>query len=133
MRPAHRIDKLEAFEGLHGLKVASREPDLKLDPKAVAAVKARFANQPWSVAGAGRRRQRAGPHLAGRALRRRVARLADLFPTVFWLGGPNDAKPPSRDRGPDLPNDVVACDLPLDQSAALIALSAGFLGNDSDR
>jgi len=25
----------------------------------------------------------------------------------------------------------VACDLPLDQSAALISLAAGFLGNDS--
>jgi heptosyltransferase-2 len=59
--------------------------------------------------------------------------LADLFPTVFWLGGPGDARASSRRSTPSprRARDVLACDLPLDQAAALIALSAGFLGNDS--
>ncbi|HWW25161.1 MAG TPA: glycosyltransferase family 9 protein, partial [Caulobacter sp.] len=58
--------------------------------------------------------------------------LADLFPTVFWLGGPNDAPRLKQTVQALLSDrDVLACDLPLDQAAALIALSAGFLGNDS--
>ena len=132
MRPGHRLDKLAAFEALHGLKVDSREPDLRLDPKAVAAVEARFGDLPgpWLVLGVGASElARTWPAERFAAVSQAVA---DLFPTVFWLGGPNDAArleptlealPPGRD--------ILACDLPLDQAAALIALSAGFLGNDS--
>jgi heptosyltransferase-2 len=59
--------------------------------------------------------------------------LADLFPTVFWLGGPNDAPRLKAEAAGVFEGgrDVPAFDLPLDQGAALIALSAGFLGNDS--
>jgi heptosyltransferase-2 len=141
MRSDHRLDKLAAFEALHGLKVDSREPDLSLDPKAVAAVKARFGAQgegrpgPWLVLGVGASEPaRTWPAERFAAVSQA---LADLFPTIFWLGGPNDAarlRPtlqaqPSVSGG--LARDVLACDLPLDQAAALIALSAGFLGNDS--
>lgn len=132
MRPAHRIDKLAAFEALHGLKVDSREPDLRLDPRAVAAVKARFGGRsgPWLVLGVGASEPpRTWPAERFAAVSQA---LADLFPTVFWLGGPND-EPRIKTAVEALPGDrdVLACDLPLDQAAALIALSAGFLGNDS--
>ncbi len=136
MRPDHRLTKLAAFEALHGLKVDSREPDLRLDPKAVAAVKARFGAQgegrlgPWLVLGVGASEPaRTWPAERFAAVSQA---LADLFPTVFWLGGPNDAprlKPVVEALAGG--RDVLACDLPLDQAAALIALSAGFLGNDS--
>lgn len=137
MRPDHRLDKLAAFEILHGLKVDSREPDLRLDPKAVAAVKARFGAQgegrpgPWLVMGVGASEPaRTWPAERFAAV---STALADLFPTVFWLGGPSDASraKPAIDAQPLTGRDVLACDLPLDQAAALIALSAGFLGNDS--
>jgi heptosyltransferase-2 len=132
MRPAHRLDKLAAFEALHGLKVDSREPDLKLDPKAVAAVKTRYGDRPgpWLVLGVGASEPaRTWPAERFAAVSQG---LADLFPTVFWLGGPNDAlRLKATVEGQPLGRDVLACDLPLDQAAALIALSAGFLGNDS--
>jgi heptosyltransferase-2 len=138
MRPAHRLEKLAAFEALHGLEVASREPDLKLDPKAVAAVRARYGDRPgpWLVLGVGASEPaRTWPAERFAAVSQG---LADLFPTVFWLGGPNDAPrvkaPIAAQPAPTpgvLARDVLACDLPLDQAAALIALSAGFLGNDS--
>lgn len=132
MRPEHRLTKLAAFEALHGLKVDSREPGLLLGPRAVTAVKARFGERPgpWLVLGVGASEPaRTWPAERFAAVSRD---LADLFPTVFWLGGPSDeprikatiaALPPGRD--------LLVCDLPLDQAAALIALSAGFLGNDS--
>jgi heptosyltransferase-2 len=137
MRPDHRLDKLAAFEVLHGLQVDSREPGLLLDPKAVAAVKARFGAQgegrpgPWLVLGVGASEPaRTWPADRFAAVSQG---LADLFPTVFWLGGPSDAAriKPTIDDQPVAGRDVLACDLPLDQAAALIALSAGFLGNDS--
>ncbi len=132
MRPDHRLAKLAAFETLHGLKVDSREPGLLLDPRAVAAVKARFGDRPgpWLVLGVGASEPaRTWPAERFAAVSHA---LSDLFPTVFWLGGPNDAprlKPTIEALPPG--RDVLACDLPLDQAAALIALSAGFLGNDS--
>jgi heptosyltransferase-2 len=133
MRPDHRLDKLAAFEALHGLKVDSREPDLRLDPKAVAAVQARFGDRPgpWLVLGIGASEPaRTWPAERFAALSQG---LADRFPTVFWLGGPNDAPrvQATIEAQPAPGRDLLACDLPLDQAAALIALSAGFLGNDS--
>ncbi|CAN7616485.1 glycosyltransferase family 9 protein [Caulobacter sp. LjRoot300] len=133
MRPEHRLTKLAAFEALHGLKVDSREPGLLLDPRAVAAVRARFGDLPgpWLVLGVGASEPaRTWPAERFAAVSHA---LADLFPTVFWLGGPGDAArvAPTIDAQPVAGRDVLACDLPLDQAAALIALSAGFLGNDS--
>ena len=130
MRPAHRIDKLEAFEKAHGLAVTSREPALKLDPQAVAAVKAKYADKlgPWLALGVGASEPaRTWP---AERFAETAKRLSDLFGTVFWVGGPHEAETAKAAIG-DLPGNVVACDLPLDQSAALISLSAGFLGNDS--
>lgn len=130
MRPAHRIDKLEAFEKAHGLVVASREPALKLDPEALQAVKAKYADRPgpWLCLGIGA----SEPARTWPAVRFAEAAqaLSDLFGTVFWVGGPHEAEVARAAVGA-LPGNVVACDLPLDQSAALISLSAGFLGNDS--
>lgn len=130
MRPAHRLDKLAAFEEAHGLVVDSREPDLKVDPKALEAVKARYADKPgpWLTLGIGASEPaRTWP---AERFAQTAARLSDLFGTVFWVGGPHEAQAAKAAIG-DLPGNVVACDLTLDKSAALIALSAGFLGNDS--
>ena len=130
MRPAHRIDKLEAFEKAHGLVVASREPALKLDPEALQAVKVKYADRPgpWLCLGIGA----SEPARTWPAARfaETAKRLSDLFGTVFWVGGPHEAEAAKAAVGAT-PGNVVACDLPLDQSAALISLSAGFLGNDS--
>ncbi|PIB97122.1 glycosyltransferase family 9 protein [Caulobacter sp. X] len=130
MRPAHRLDKLAAFETAHGLAVESREPALKLDPVAVAAVKARYGDRPgpWLCLGIGASEPaRTWP---AERFAETAQRLSDLFGTVFWVGGPHEAQAAKAAIG-ELPGNLVACDLPLDQSAALIALSAGFLGNDS--
>ena len=130
MRPAHRIDKLAAFEKAHGLVVTSREPELKLDPKAVEAMKARYADRPgpWLALGIGASEPaRTWP---AERFAETARRLSDLFGTVFWVGGPHEAQAAEAAIG-DLPDNVVACDLTLDQSAALISLCAGFLGNDS--
>lgn len=130
MRPAHRLDKLAAFEAAHGLAVDSREPDLKVDPRAVEAVRARYADRPgpWLALGIGASEPaRTWPAERFAAT---AARLSDLFGTVFWVGGPHEAEASAAAIG-DLPNQVVACDLTLDKSAALIALCTGFLGNDS--
>lgn len=130
MRPAHRLDKLAAFEAAHGLAVDSREPDLKVDPRALDAVRARYADRPgpWLTLGIGASEPaRTWPAERFAAT---AARLADLFGTIFWVGGPHEAEAARAAIG-DLPNNVAACDLTLDKSAALIALSAGFLGNDS--
>jgi len=130
MRPAHRIDKLAAFEAAHGLVVASREPALKLDPEAVAAVKARYADQPGPWLGLGIGASEPARTWPAERFAEAARRLSDLFGTVFWIGGPHEAEAARAAIG-DLPGNVVACDLTLDQSAALISLSAGFLGNDS--
>lgn len=130
MRPAHRLDKLAAFETAHGLTVESREPALRLDPDAIVAVKARYADSPgpWLCLGIGASEPaRTWP---AERFAQTAARLSDLFGTVFWVGGPHEAQAAKAAIGA-LPGNVIACDLPLDQSAALIALSAGFLGNDS--
>lgn len=130
MRSAHRLDKLAAFEEAHGLVVDSREPELRLDPEALAAVKTRYADKPgpWLTLGIGASEPaRTWP---AERFAQTASRLSDLFGTVFWVGGPHEARVATAAIG-DLPNNVVACDLTLDRSAALIALSAGFLGNDS--
>lgn len=130
MRPAHRIDKLEAFERAHGLAVTSREPALRLDPEAIAAVKAKYAGRPgpWLALGVGASEPaRTWP---AERFAEAAARLSDLFGTVFWVGGPHEAEGARAAIG-DLPDNFVACDLTLDQSAALISLCAGFVGNDS--
>ncbi len=130
MRPDHRLDKLAAFERLNDLVVVSREPDLKLDPAVTARIAARFADapRPWLVLGVG-----ASEPARTWPIARFVAAsqaLGDLFGSVFWLGGPHEAATVTAAM-PDHPRNIAACDLTLDGSAALIALSAGFLGNDS--
>jgi len=133
MRPRHRIEKLAAFEALHGLTVASREPALRVDPRQVDAIAARFADRPkpWVVFGLGsvdaHRRWPPG-HFAG---------LADALHgwagTIFWLGGPDEhGMIAAGMQGLIHPEDsVLSSDLKLDAAAALMAQSAVFLGNDS--
>jgi heptosyltransferase-2 len=140
LRPAHRLEKLAQFERLHGLAVTSREPALKLDPAAVAKVAARFAAvpRPWLVLGIGASEPaRTWPIERFATLSRAVG---DLFGAVFWLGGPADAAPAEAavaalnaqgGEAGGAPLNVAACDLSLDAAAALIALSAGFVGNES--
>jgi heptosyltransferase-2 len=127
MRPAHRIEKLAAFEALHGLAVSSREPALRVDPKKVDAMRARFADrpQPWIVLGPGAVDEDRRWPLEN------FARLSDELKagTVFWLGG--GAEEEARFAAAIPPACVLSCDLPLDEAAALISLSALFVGNDS--
>lgn len=128
MRPAHRIEKLAAFEALHGLTVASREPALRVDPAKVDAVRARFADrpQPWIILGPGAvdEDRRWPPE--------NFARLSNELPqagTIFWLGG--GAEEEARFAAAMPPTCVLSCDLPLDAAAALISRAALFVGNDS--
>lgn len=133
MRPAHRIEKLAAFEQLHGLKVDSREPALRVDTRQIEAVSQRFAHcpKPWIVLGPG----------AVDADRRwpleNFAALADGLGeagTVFWLGGgaEEEARFTAGMKGVKQPEkNVRSCDLPLDAAAALISQATLFVGNDS--
>lgn len=133
MRNAHRIDKLITFEALNGLAVASREPALKIDPRQIEAVRARFADRPrpWVVFGAGAVDDyKCWPiDLFVEA----ADQLANVAATIVWLGGPNEAARfaagAARLAHPE--RSVVACDLTLDASAALLSEAAVFLGNDS--
>jgi heptosyltransferase-2 len=133
MRKAHRIEKLMAFEALNGLTVESREPELKVDAKQVAAVAAQFADRPkpWVVFGPGAVDDyKCWPM-------ENFARLADLIApdagTIFWLGGPADAErfAAGLQRVADPARSRLTCDLTLDASAALISQSSLFIGNDS--
>jgi heptosyltransferase-2 len=128
MRPAHRIEKLAAFEALHDLAVGSREPALAVDPNKIDAVRARFADkpQPWIVLGPG----------AVDGDRRwpleNFARLSDALAktgTIFWLGGGADEEGRFAAAMPHAC--VLSCDLPLDDAAALISQAALFVGNVS--
>jgi heptosyltransferase-2 len=134
MRPAHRIEKLAAFEALHGLKVDSREPALGVDPRQVEAMAARFADKPkpWIMLGCG----------AVDADRRwpleRFAALSDELTrkggTVFWLGGgaEEEARFAAAMKALKRPDRcVLSCDLPMDAAAALISQADLFIGNDS--
>ena len=133
MRPAHRIEKLAAFEQLHGLEVKSREPALRVAPEQVMAMSQRFAVRPklWIILGPG----------AVDAERRwplgNFAALADELEeagAVFWLGGgaEEEARFTEAMKALKQPQkNVLSCDLPLDEAAALISQSALFVGNDS--
>jgi len=133
MRRAHRIEKLAAFEALHGFHVESREPALRVDPRKVEAMRTRFADrsQPWVILGPG----------AVDADRRwpleNFVRLSDELSqagTIFWLGGgaEEEARFAAAMKALARPQAcVLSCDLPLDEAAALISVSALFVGNDS--
>lgn len=133
MRPAHRIDKLAAFEAAHGLKVASREPALTPVPAALEIVDKRFGDlpRPWVVYGVGASEpRRCWPLDRFTSL---SAALSDLGGTHFWLGGPGDSarvkfEMARADRGAI---NVNVCDLKLDVGAALMARADLFIGNDS--
>jgi heptosyltransferase-2 len=132
MRAAHRLEKLAKLEALYGLTVESREPALKVDPRQVAVLRRRFADRPrpWLVLGPG----------ANDAYKcwpiESFVRLADELSkdggTIFWLGGPHEAATFNAAIGRlKSKTSVLACDLTLDASAALISLSDLFVGNDS--
>lgn len=125
MRPAHRIDKLAAFETLHGLTVTSREPALLVDPRLREEVRARFAvaPRPWTVFGVG-----ASEAVKCWPLDRFASIAAAMEGTAFWLGGfpDSDAVEAARQG-----KGVNVCDLQLGAGAALIAEAALFVGNDS--
>jgi heptosyltransferase-2 len=131
MRPAHRIEKLAAFEALYGLKVLSREPALRVDPKLAHAIERRFTDRPkpWVVLGVGSvdaHRRWPLEHFA-----EATRMLAGEVGTIFWFGGGAEEEARFTAAAPDLANVVVSCDLPLDEAAALISRAAVFMGNDS--
>ena len=133
MRPAHRIEKLAAFEEAHGLKVASREPALVPAPAALEVVEHCFGDRPkpWIVYGVGASEpRRCWPLDRFTGL---SAALSDLGGTHFWLGGPDDnaaveTELKRADRGCI---NVNVCDLKLDAGAALLSRADLFIGNDS--
>ena len=133
MRPAHRIEKLAAFEAAHGLSVASREPALVPVPAAVETLERDYGPlpRPWIVYGVGASEPRKRWPIA-RFGDLGVA-LDDLGGTRFWLGGFEDAEAVEAvisgadGRG----RDVNVCRLKLDVGAALISRADLFIGNDS--
>jgi len=133
MRPAHRIEKLAAFEQLHGLQVESREPTLRVDPQQVEATPRRFSAcpNPWIVLGPG------AVDADRRWTLENFASLADNLEdagTIFWLGGGDEeeARFAGAMKALQKPEkNVLSCDLPLNAAAALISQAALFVGNDS--
>lgn len=131
MRPAHRIDKLAAFEEAHGLKVASREPALIPVPAALLAVEHRFGAlpRPWIVYGVGASEPRRCWPL--RNFTTLSEQLIDLGGTRFWLGGLGDSAAVEAELARGRPGGVNVCDLKLDAGAALLSRADLFIGNDS--
>jgi heptosyltransferase-2 len=131
LRPAHRIEKLAAFEALHGLTVDSREPALRVEQKRAEAIEARFAGRPkpWVVLGAG------SVDAHRRWPLERFAEVTQILAgevgTIFWFGGGAEEEARFAAAAPNLANVVVSCDLPLDEGAALISRAEVFVGNDS--
>jgi len=131
-RKLHRIDKLNAFDELHGLET-SREVDLILDQEVKTRVSAGLAGlpRPWGVFGVG-----ASESCREWSLAQAVevaARLRDRIGTLFWFGGPAEIRAvkalvAGRD---DQPAHVQWFDGPLDEGAALLSLADFFLGPDS--
>lgn len=131
-RKLHRIDKLNAFDKLHGLET-NREVDLILDPEVTARVAASLAGlpRPWIVIGIGASEACREWSLAQSA--EVAARLRDGIGTLFWFGGPGEIRAmkalvAGRD---DQPAHVQWFDGPLDEGAALLSLADFFLGPDS--
>lgn len=133
MRPAHRIEKLAAFETAHGLTVPSREPALIPLPSALETVEARFAGlpRPWIVFGVGSYEPaRCWPMERWSQLARQ---LSDLGGTRFWLGGFGDAAAVDAQIGAAdaAPGQVNVCDVKLDVGSALMARADLMIGNNS--
>lgn len=130
MRPAHRIEKLAAFEAAQGLKIDSREPALIPVPAAVDVVERDYGRlpRPWIVYGVGASEPRRTWPLERFA--RLSEQLADLGGTRFWLGGPGDSEAVDRHlaNGPGALN---VCHLKLDVGAALMSRADLVIGNDS--
>jgi heptosyltransferase-2 len=131
-RKLHRIDKLNAFDAVHGLNV-TREVNLALDPRTVAEVTARLAAcpRPWVVFGVGASEPwRLWPleRFADVA-----AQLHDRIGTLFWLGGPSEAKAVQTALAgrEDQPASAMWFDRPLHEGAALMSLADVFVGPDS--
>ncbi|MEH0197780.1 glycosyltransferase family 9 protein [Caulobacter sp. CCNWLY153] len=134
MRPAHRIDKLAAFEAAHGLVVTSREPALNPTRTALETVDARFGAlpRPWIVYGVGASETRRMWPLDGFAAL--SAMLADKGGTRFWLGGFEDKARVDALLAAGSPNGVAelnVCDLKFDVGSALMARADLFIGNNS--
>nr|WP_269816498.1 glycosyltransferase family 9 protein [Caulobacter hibisci] len=134
MRPAHRIDKLAAFETAHGLTVASREPAMTPTTASLEAVEARFGAlpKPWIVYGVGASEARRMWPLASFAAL--SAGLSDLGGTRFWLGGFEDKARVDAQLANGSPagvTEVNVCDLKFDVGSALMARADLFVGNDS--
>ena len=131
MRPAHRIEKLAAFEAAHGLSAASREPALIPVPAALEIVEQRFGHlpRPWVVYGVGASEPRRCWPLEN--FTRLSADLADTGGTRFWLGGFGDSAAVDAALATDDVGGVNVCDLKLDVGAALLARADLFIGNDS--
>lgn len=131
MRPAHRIEKLAAFEDAHGLKVASREPALIPVPEALEVVEQRFGHlpRPWIVYGVGASEPRRCWPLSN--FSKLTGQLSDVGGTFFWLGGFGDLGAVEAAVSRDRIGGVNVCDLKLDVGAALLSRADVFIGNDS--
>lgn len=131
-RKLERIDKLNAFDSLHGFET-NREVDLILDQDVTARVAAGLAGlpRPWVVFGVG-----ASEPCREWPLAQAVdvaARLRGRIGTLFWFGGPGEIRAvkalvAGRD---EQPAHVRWFDGPLDEGAALMSLADFFVGPDS--
>lgn len=131
-RKLQRIDKLNAFDAVHGFKV-DREVNLALDPEIVAKVAAEFADRPrpWVVFGVG-----ASEPWKVWPLERApevTARLRDRIGTLFWFGGPGEEE---KTRAviagrADQPETVLWFNRSMHEGAALLSLADVFVGPDS--
>jgi len=131
-RKLQRIDKLNAFDAVHGFKV-DREVNLALDPQVVAKVAAEFAGRPrpWVVFGVGA----SEPWKVWPVDRTPevVARIRDRIGTLFWFGGPGEEEKvrevtAGRD---DQPDTVMWFNRSMHEGAALLSLADVFIGPDS--
>jgi heptosyltransferase-2 len=130
LRPAHRIEKLAAFEQAQGLEVASREPALVPIPAALEVVERDYGHlpRPWIVYGVGASEPRRAWPLERFA--QLSDQLADKGGARFWLGGFGDGEAVTQAVA-GRTDAVNVCHLKLDVGAALMSRADLFVGNDS--
>ena len=133
--PRHPIDKADLLLELHALPRAESEPKLHADPALIADMGKRFAHvpRPWVALGIGSSepcKQWGQERFA--ALARELRRHHDV--SVLVIGGPAEtvmAEWIVEQAGSTANRVHGAANLPIDETAALLASCALYVGNDT--
>lgn len=133
--PRHPIEKADLLLDLHGLPRTEPEPRLHADPRLISDVQQRFAHipKPWVALGIGSSepyKQWGQERFAALATELRLG----FDVSVLVVGGPNEvvmAEWIAEQAGSAANRVYTAANLPIDETAALLAGCALYVGNDT--